>query len=599
MKISYNWLKSYVPAIPEANKLADVFTYHLAEVESVETLANGDTLFDINILPNRAHDLLSHQGIAKELAGLLGVTFSDPTPMYKTPEAHSTKLVVENKTEKCRRYMGKIVRGVKIGPSPAWVVEHLESIGQRSINNVVDATNIVMFDCGQPCHAFDLHKLQSEKIVIQNAAQGEKITLLTGEEKELLDTDMVISDGVHSLAIAGVKGGKHAEVDGATTDILLEVANFDPVSVRKTARRLGILTDSAKRFENDLSPTLGDFAMHELVALIFELFPDATFEDIVDVYPAPITDKKTISFSVDAINTKIGTQVSAADIATTLKQYSFEFTENGGEFVLTVPPLRLDLTNISDVAEEIARVIGYDKVVPVLPSTAFAAERNETAVYTRSVREHLLAQGYSEVMTYSFCKKGKVEVARGPKGAEFLRTNLKDGLMKSHELNRLNAPLLGVDEIKIFETGTVFPEKGIEEIHVAFADKKGVQEFLLAEFVQTHTVTLIEKPIARTSTQVTLKFTPWSQFPFISRDIAVWVPEGTSPSTLIQIFKEHGTDLLATEPRLFDQFTKEKNTSFAFRLVFQSKNRTLTDAEVESVVENIYSTLKTKGYTVR
>ena len=552
MKISYNWLKSYVPAIPEANKLADVFTYHLAEVESVETLANGDTLFDINILPNRAHDLLSHQGIAKELAGLLGVTFSDPTPMYKTPEAHSTKLVVENKTEKCRRYMGKIVRGVKIGPSPAWVVEHLESIGQRSINNVVDATNIVMFDCGQPCHAFDLHKLQSEKIVIQNAAQGEKITLLTGEEKELLDTDMVISDGVHSLAIAGVKGGKHAEVDGATTDILLEVANFDPVSVRKTARRLGILTD-----------------------------------------------KKTISFSVDAINTKIGTQVSAADIATTLKQYSFEFTENGGEFVLTVPPLRLDLTNISDVAEEIARVIGYDKVVPVLPSTAFAAERNETAVYTRSVREHLLAQGYSEVMTYSFCKKGKVEVARGPKGAEFLRTNLKDGLMKSHELNRLNAPLLGVDEIKIFETGTVFPEKGIEEIHVAFADKKGVQEFLLAEFVQTHTVTLIEKPIARTSTQVTLKFTPWSQFPFISRDIAVWVPEGTSPSTLIQIFKEHGTDLLATEPRLFDQFTKEKNTSFAFRLVFQSKNRTLTDAEVESVVENIYSTLKTKGYTVR
>ena len=599
MKISYNWLKSYVPAIPEASKLADVFTYHLAEVESVETLANGDTLFDINILPNRAHDLLSHQGIAKELAGLLGATFSDPTPMYKTPEVHPTKLVVENKTEKCRRYMGKIVRGVKIGPSPAWVVEHLESIGQRSINNVVDATNIVMFDCGQPCHAFDLHKLQSEKIVIQNAAQGEKITLLTGEEKELLDTDMVISDGTHSLAIAGVKGGKHAEVDDATTDILLEVANFDPISVRKTARRLGILTDSAKRFENDLSPTLGDFAMHELVALIFELFPDATFEDVVDVYPAPLTDKKTISFSVDAINKKIGTQVSDSDVATILKQYSFDFTENGGEFVLTVPPMRLDLTNVSDVAEEIARVIGYDKVVPVLPMTQFAAKRNETAVYVRSIREHLLVQGYSEVMTYSFCKKGKVEVARGPKGAEFLRTNLKDGLMKSYELNRLNAPLLGVDEIKIFEIGTVFPEKGIEEVHVGVVDKKGVQELSLAAFVQSNTVALLEKPIARTSTSVTTKFVPWSQFPFISRDIAVWVPEGTSPSTLIQIFKEHGTDLLATEPRLFDQFTKEKNTSFAFRLVFQSKNRTLTDAEVESVVENIYSTLKIKGYTVR
>jgi phenylalanyl-tRNA synthetase beta chain len=169
MKISYNWLKWYVPEVPEPNRLADLFTYHVCEVESVTKLDDGDHIFDLGILPNRAHDLLSHHGVARELAGLLNITYKDPTPMYKVPASTSTKLQVEIDSESCRRYSARIVRNVKIGPSPEWVVKHLESIGQRSINNIVDATNIVMYDCGQPCHAFDLKKLESEKIIIRNA----------------------------------------------------------------------------------------------------------------------------------------------------------------------------------------------------------------------------------------------------------------------------------------------------------------------------------------------------------------------------------------------------------------------------------------------
>ena len=161
MKISYNWLKWYIPDAPAPDELEDVFTYHLCEVEGVEKKGD-DTIFDINILPNRAHDLLSHQGVARELASLLDIKFVDPTPKYKIPESKPTDLKIEVESEKCRRYMGRIVRNAKVGSSPDWVVKQLESIGQRSINNMVDAANIVMFDCGQPTHVFDLNKIKEK-----------------------------------------------------------------------------------------------------------------------------------------------------------------------------------------------------------------------------------------------------------------------------------------------------------------------------------------------------------------------------------------------------------------------------------------------------
>ena len=320
MKISYNWLKWYIPEVPEAEKLQDIFTYHLCEVENVEK-KDDDTVFDINILPNRAHDLLNHLGIAKEIASLLDIKFVDPTPRYKIPEVKSTNLKIKIETDKCRRYMGRIVRNVKIGPSPDWVVKHLESIGQRSINNIVDATNLVMYNCGQPCHAFDLDKLVSEILIVRQAKEGENITTLDNKEIKLSADDMVIADEKNVLAIAGVKGGKLAEVDENTKNILIEVANFDPVSVRKTSKKIAVLTDSSKRFENDLSPELVSYAMREISGLLLE-YGEMKFEEIIDIYPNKQQPKK-LSFSVNKIFKILGVAVSSTETENILKIYNF------------------------------------------------------------------------------------------------------------------------------------------------------------------------------------------------------------------------------------------------------------------------------------
>src|SRR5258708_4982738 len=199
--------------------------------------------------------------------------------MYKVSESTPTDLKIEVKMEKCRRYMGRIVRGVKIEPSPEWVIKHLESIGQRSINNVVDAANLTMYDCGQPIHCFDLDKVNGP-IVVRLAKEGEMITTLDNKEIKLKSSDIVIADDGGALAIAGVKGGKRAEVDENTTNIIIEVANFDPVSVRKTSKSAGILTDAVKRYENDLSPELCSFGTKEVSGLLAE-YGAVKFEDIV------------------------------------------------------------------------------------------------------------------------------------------------------------------------------------------------------------------------------------------------------------------------------------------------------------------------------
>jgi phenylalanyl-tRNA synthetase beta chain len=603
MKISYNWLKWYVPEIPEAEKLADVFTMHLCEVEEVEK-KDGDSIFDLKILPDRAHDLLSHHGIARELAGQLGIAFNDPTPKYKIPESKPTNLKIELQTENCRRYSGRIVRNIKVGPSPDWVKMHLESIGQRSINNIVDATNITMYDCGQPCHAFDLDKLSSEKLIVRYAKAGEKITTLDNKEVLLKETDMVIADENNVLAIAGVKGGKVAEVDENTKNILIEVANFDPVSVRKTSRKMGIITDSSKRFENDLSPELCSFAMVELSGLLVEYgFTD--FEDVVDLYENKQQDRK-INFSLNLVNQKLGSNISADEIENILKQYNYTYTRTGEDFEITPPAMRLDLNIPEDVVEEIGRVYGYDKVIPQAPEIDFKPEVNETFTKIIYARNKLISEGYNEVMTYSFCNKGKVQVLASASDKKYLRENISDGLKDSINLNNLNSPFLGLDTVKVFEIGTVFlGEK--EEIHVAYGDKKKINEVTLNEYCIEFSIENsgafalgdIGQGTYDASNFQSRTFQMWSLYPFIARDIALWADENISPESIQKIIKENAGVLLVKEPRLFDTFKKEGKVSYAFRLVFQSKEKTLTDEEVAVPMQQITEKLVSNGFVIR
>ncbi len=630
MKISYNWLKWYIPdlpallnnrgqaGVPDVDKLRDVFTYHLCEVESVEKREDGDVIFDINILPNRAHDLLSHLGVARELASLLDIKFNDPTPKYKLPESRPTGLKIEIASDKCRRYMGRIVRGVKVGPSPDWVKAHLEAIGQRSINNMVDAANLVMFNCGQPTHVFDLKKVK-EKLVVRQAREGEDMTTLDNKELKLGPANMVIADGERVLALAGIKGGKIAEVDESTSDVILEVANFDPVSVRKTAQTQNIFTDARKRFENDLSPELAEYGMRELSALIYEMCPGAVFEDIVDVYPKKQPEHK-LTFSAEKISKILGLEVSKEEIEGILKRYNFPYKivspDKGAEgvlFEIIVPPLRLDLVIEEDMAEEIGRILGYDRVKGEIPKIEFEPKANNTYAKICWARNKLLEEGYSEVMTYVFRDKGDVEVLASASDKKHLRTNLADGLKESLKLNMLNAPLLDAEEIKIFEIGTVFL-KDKEEARVAYGDKKGIKEMTLDEFCKDASpdafLQVLGSP-AQDSLEERAQpdhsekhtgsaFRPWSLFPFIARDIALWVPSGVEVSKVEKVIKENTGEMVIKGPTLFDSFTKGDKTSYAFRLVFQSYERTLTDQEVNAVMEKIKAKLEeNSGWRVR
>jgi phenylalanyl-tRNA synthetase beta chain len=593
MKVSYNWLKWYIPDAPTPEKLVDVFTYHICEVEGVETWED-DTIFNLGILPNRAHDLLSHLGVARELSAILNIPFNDPTSSYKTPEAKPTNLEIKIETPSCRRYMARIIKGVKVAPSPEWVVKHLESIGQKSINNIVDATNLTMFNSGQPCHAFDADKIKDYFIKIRQAKSGEKMTLLTGEEKEFLDSDMVISSEDSILAIAGVKGGKFAEVTENTKNIILEVANFDPVSVRKTARRLGILTDSAKRFENDLSPEVAKYAMHELSALIFEMMPDVAFEEIIDIYPAKQEQRK-IEITAREVKEKLGADYSDEEIENVFNALRLNPEKNKNGWTVFPPAERLDLEGVHDLIEEVGRFYGYDRVLPVSVKLNKKSEISEDFKNILLAREYLLSSGFSEVITYTFTKKGKVEVVRGAVGKSALRTNLEKGIKEAYEMNKLNSDLLGFSEIKIFEIGTVFPEKDVEEFHVAVCDNGGVREWKLDEFIKEKGLT---DEISFGERNLDLnKFKSWSKYPFIVRDVAAWLPNETPRKEFEDILND--AQLLARPPRLLDEYQKDYKTSYAYRLVFQSDEKTLTDDEVAPIMESLYKKLKEKGWEVR
>ena len=590
MRISYNWLKWYIPEIPKTEKLRDIFTYHLCEVENIEKRGD-DTIFDINILPNRAHDLLSHLGVARELASLLNISFKDPTPMYKIPETKSTNLKIKLETDKCRRYMGRIVRNVKIEPSPDWVQKHLESIGQRSINSIVDATNIVMYDSGQPCHAFDLDKLANEILIIRQAKEGESITTLDGKEVKLSSMDMVIADEKNVLAIAGVKGGKLAEVDGNTRNILIEVANFDPISVRKTSKRMGILTDSSKRFENNLSPEIVFYAMREISGLLVE-YGRFEFEEIIDIYPSKQKFRE-LSFSADKISKILGMAVSETGIEDILKRYNFEYENKNREFKIVIPPARFDLEIEEDMAEEIGRILGYDKVKPKIPKIDFKSKQNEEFNKIKKAREYLLSEGYSEIMTYTFHEKGKVEVLESASDKKFLRETLEGkylvgGFEHAIGFNSTILPLLNIknfNEFKIFEIGKIWSPE--EKIHVIyFSGKKHTepQEMSLENFYKTIPSTFTPK-LDKYSLET--KFKMWSMYPFITRDIAVWVPENVSSGEIEKVIKNNVGELVIRGPELFDQFKKGNQISYAFKLVFQSYERTLTDDEVNEIMAKI------------
>jgi len=598
MKISYNWLQKYFKEkLPEPTEIANGIIFHSFEVEEIENIGD-DTIFEIKILPDRAHDCLSHFGIAKEISAIFEIKLESNLEDYEEKIENISKSDLEIKIldDNCRRYMGRVIKGVKVGPSPEWLAKSLVSIGQKSINNIVDATNYIMFDLGNPIHAFDLDKLASHKIIIDKAITGEKLTLLDGKEVTLDESILTIRDEKEALVVAGVKGGKKAEVDNNTTNIMIEVANFEPISTRKSAKKLGIFTDSLKRFENEIPVSLIPVVMGKITSLIIDIAGGEICE-IVDIQKQK-DEIRRVLFTEKYLKNMLGVSIESDLICNILDRLGYNFKKNKEEYEVEIPFLRLDINGPHDMVEEIGRIYGYQNITPVLPEIIFKKNENKEWNYINIARNYLVSLGYKEVMTYAFSNNGDIELMASASDKNFLRINLANGIKKSFELNKLNLSFLGDKEIKIFEIGKVFP-KGQEVMNVCFADKKEIKEFSLEKFVDEikNKEEFNNKNIKENS--ITGIFKAWSLYPFITRDIAVWLPGGEDQKKLENIFVEEGTDLLIKEPYLFDQFTKEDRTSFAYRLVFQSYDRTLTDEEITSIMSKINEKIISLGWEIR
>ncbi|MEX0652076.1 MAG: phenylalanine--tRNA ligase beta subunit-related protein [Candidatus Paceibacterota bacterium] len=336
MKVSYNWLQTYFDTpLPSPEAVGEKLTFHAFEIDGVEKVGE-DFVIDVDVLPNRAHDCLSHRGIAKELSVILDIPFKKDvlrTELGKVgaglPQSKILSVEVDN-ARLCRRYTSAVIQGVKVGPSPVWLQKSLETLGQKSINNVVDATNYVMFGLGQPLHAFDASRLKQANgkflIHVRSAKRGEKITVLTGEEYVLTQDDLLIVDGNADtpIGIAGIKGGLAAHVDETTTDIIIESANFHPINTRKTSQSIKVRTDASARFENELASEMALYGLTEVVALIQEIAGGAV-EGYVDVYPLQRSMQYKAGVSINEINGLLGTQIVAKDVENILNRFGFSY----------------------------------------------------------------------------------------------------------------------------------------------------------------------------------------------------------------------------------------------------------------------------------
>jgi phenylalanyl-tRNA synthetase beta subunit len=332
MKVSYKWINGFLGGkAPKPEKMAELLTMNSMEVEGLEKVGDDFTM-DIKTLPNNNHSCLCHRGIAREVSVLAGIKVSRNSRDLKDFTVGKTEknLSVKIEDEKlCRRYAGRIIENIKVGPSPKWLKESLEVLGQRSINNIVDATNFVMLEIGQPMHAFDADKLvKGNEIIIsvQNAKNGDRIMTLDKKDVELDESVLLITDGKNPLAVAGVKGGIFAELDEKTKNIVLESANFNPTLIRKTAQKLKIQTDASKRYENDYSPEMVGEAMDILTKIIVEVasMKDTKVGEVIDNYPRK-ANKYKLGISAEEASSIIGIKIGDKEISDIFDRFGFEY----------------------------------------------------------------------------------------------------------------------------------------------------------------------------------------------------------------------------------------------------------------------------------
>lgn len=654
MIVSYKWLQFYFKdPLPEPEDLVNVMVPHSFELDELKQVGN-DWAMDFDVLSNRGHDALSHFGMARELAVIFDREMVVPDSSYETSDEVKTGELLDIKvadSKLVRRVMKRMVVNVKVGPSPDWLVEHLATIGQKSINNVVDITNFVMFETGHPLHAFDYDKLAptdssglagSEKklMEVRMSRPGEPLRTLDGKDLEMGDNSLVWADSEKALDLAGVKGGDVSGVDEGTTRIVLSCCNFEPINVRKTRKRHKIITDASRRYEADLSPELAALTV-ERASHLFSEYAGATIaSDIIDIYPEPQQPAEA-RFKLSQFNSLIGVELSESDVESILDRMgkaNYSWQKDGEEYVVAVPMERLDVRELHEVIEEVARFYGYDKVTSRLaPKEDFTPKVHKGFYYNSLLKKTLVEElGYSELYNYVMRDRGVVELQNSMvEGMSFLRDNMLDTLERNLHDNNKNLDVLGLDQIRVFELNKVFSmeeehwalglgvsstkawkgesnKETIEATIAALEEKLGVKgewkiedrdSGVVAEVNVEKLIESLETPesyggvLSAGNSQV--KFRAFSQYPAVLRDIAVWTPEGTTAEDLLALIKEQSGDLLV-QSRLFDEFSKDGRTSYAYKLAFQSMEKTLTDQEVGEIMDLVTETLNDKeGFEVR
>ncbi len=647
MKFSYSLLKKFVPGLKGIGTVAELLPLHALEVESF----NGD-IIDIKITANRYSDASSHWGIGKMLSAILDSKFEQSALAGIKPKKQSNRFDIKiSDKEKCSRYSGLYAEIKNVGDSPKWMQDILITCGLRPINGIVDLMNYVMLEVGQPLHAFDAD-LVSAGIDVRRANQEEKIQTIDGEDHSLSGEDLVIADSRGPLAIAGIKGGKRAEINKQTKRIIVEAASFDSVGVYKTSRRINLITDASGRFAHGLSGVLVERAIQRTAQLLKEIY-GATIGDWVDInYQKPV--KVLIKFDIKKFNHFIGMTLSEKQAMDYLKR--LDFTIKGK--MVTPPSDRTDISRFEDLAEEIVNLHGYNSLPPIAPMIGLRASGQEDLIALKDqVRRILTGFGLSEVYNYSFVSEkdliqygeltawNTVPVAN-PISSDLalLRPWLGINLIKNLEHN-----LKFYDQVRIFEIGKTFNDikgKVSEELMLgmAIAYKKGhpalelkglMEQFLdrvgLTDYFtrdldtdirflnhgesliieSDHQILGVVGSVKGDSTMAVAEiylekllklvrgekeFLPLPKYPNVMRDISLLV-SSTQRVGPIQDLIENASHLIE-DVDLVDWYEDESlgtgKKSLTFRLVFRSDKKTLTDQEVGQEMEKIISELKTK-----
>lgn len=432
-----------------------------------DVLHSSDFVLDVKILPDRAHDCLSHVGLAREIAALEGREFDYDYDGLKLPETKGKVpfTVLLGAEEKSLRYIGVLVKNVSVGASPQWLVDRLGVFGMRSINQVVDATNLIMLELGQPLHAFDWDTLSGDEnktIGPRFAKSGEKLMLLDGKIYEFGNEDIVIADGEKTIALGGIMGGADSAVTSETKNVFFEAAHFDPAAIRRTRTRLGIESDASFRFEKGISPDLTERAMVRLLDVITHLVGGEIL-GIVDEQ-GKFPKVSPVVFSLPDIETLLGTEVSEREMKKALELRGFRVVEKGKNFSVTPPPFRLDVESTADIAEEIGKSIGYDRIPAEAPTFLLSSMANDPVrALETSLRDHMAANGFVETYNYSFYSETDAAHAHLSDDRHFalenplnpdqalVRVSLIPGLLKNIAFNRRRFP-----DIRLFECGKVY-----------------------------------------------------------------------------------------------------------------------------------------------